>query len=241
MTNFINKIVSLVFPANLKCISCNNELHKKTSFNLCKNCFEKIKFIQNPCLVCGENMLNENVVCINCKARSKTYFESCRSYGVYEGIFKSLILKSKFANKKYVINSLVEFLYQTYKLNNFYCDLITFIPSKQTSIKQRGYNLSHELAKGLSKKLNIPFLSTLECNKQSNQLNKNYIDRQKNIVGAFKSLNINLQNKTVLIVDDVYTTGATLNEVSRVLKNNKAKKVYCLTVAHTPKKITYEK
>ena len=76
---------------------------------------------------------------------------------------------------------------------------------------------------------------------ETHQINKDFKSRQENIKDAFKLLeNVDIKNKIVLLVDDVYTTGATMNECSKVLKKAGAKEVFGLTFAHTQKKVINE-
>jgi len=240
MKKFLNKITDLIFPQNLKCLVCGNELIEQKT-NICPQCYKHLPFITNPCPTCGDQMENNNTYCLNCKNREHTYFKINRSIFSYSGNIKKLLINLKFNGKKYILDFFVEHLINLYNKNNFNVDVITYVPSSTNSIKKRGYSLTYLLAKQMSLKLNIPFIDCLSRVSKNNQVNKNYLDRQTNIANAFTFKNSPIKNKTVLLVDDVYTTGATINECSKVLKEHGAKEIICLTIAHTKKEISFFK
>lgn len=242
MKNFLKKLSKLLFPENLKCIICKNEIFDNAYNCICKNCLVKIELITNPCPRCGDNMANENTYCLNCKSRKETFFDRSRSVCLYSDVAKSLVLKSKFSSQKYLAKNMAAFMIDVYNVSHFDCDCITFVPSGKKRTKERGYNIAELLANNIALKLNLPVINTMERIKEQHQINKNYKSRQENIKDAYKILdNINLKNKTILLVDDVITTGATINECSRILKKAGASKVYGLTFAHTPKFVDNEK
>lgn len=242
MKNMLKFLSDLLFPQNLKCVVCGDELNDDGTNGICDNCLRELNFIINPCPTCGDQMENENTYCLNCKKREHTYFKRHRSVFIYDGTAKRLIISAKLGGKKYLSENMSEFLSSAYKTNRFKCDAITFVPSGVKRIKERGFNIAKLLAENLGKNLNLPVVDTMERLNESHQINKDYKSRQDNIKNAFKILNnVDVKNKTILIVDDVYTTGATMNECARILKLAGAKEIFCLTLAHTPKKINNEK
>ena len=113
------------------------------------------------------------------------------------------------------------------------------VPLHKKRLKQRGFNQAEEIAKELAKKLNISLL--VNCLKKvkitSPQAKLSEKEREKNIKGAFLTKNHNLiQGKRILLVDDVYTTGATMEEAAKVLKQAGAKEVWGVVVAREPLK-----
>lgn len=237
MKNFLNKLTDLLFPPDIKCLVCGCELDGENSVNgFCNSCYAKMQFIVNPCAICGDTMHNENIICVNCKNRKTTYFYNNTSVFEYSGIIKNLIVSAKFDGKRYLAKSMAKFMADSFNFNKFKCDIITFVASGTKRTKQRGYNLSELIATEFAKLVNLPTLATLVRVKESEQKDKTFSERQKNISGAFETApNLNLKGKNVLLIDDVYTTGATMNECARVLKLAGANEVFGLTFAHTPK------
>ena len=108
------------------------------------------------------------------------------------------------------------------------------IPLTKKKLKQRGFNQSEEIVKELSESLKIFFLDDciLKIKETSPQIELSGKAREENIKGAFLvKNNEKIKNKKILLVDDVYTTGSTMEEVSKVLKESGAKEVWGLVVA----------
>ena len=113
-------------------------------------------------------------------------------------------------------------------------DIIIPVPIHNKRRKQRGYNQTELIAKELAKEiLNLEYMNILTKNenaKPQSLLNKEQrIENAKNVYGVIK--NIDIENKRILIFDDIYTTGATANECAKVLRNKKPKKIGILTIA----------
>ena len=237
MKNFLNKLGDLLFPPDIKCLICGRELNGENATNsICHSCLAKMNFVINPCPICGDKMPGENNICENCKNRKTTHFNKSRSVFVYDGLAKSLIVDAKFDGKRYIAKSIAKFMFECYTTHRFNCNVVTFVASGTKRMKERGYNLSELVAKELSKLANLSCIATMKRVKESHQIDKTFAERQKNIAGAYELLpNINLDGKTVLLIDDVYTTGATMNECAHLLKTAGASDVFGLTFAHTVK------
>ena len=113
-------------------------------------------------------------------------------------------------------------------------DLIVSVPTYSTKKRERAYNHAEILAKTLSKNLSIPMdernLKKIRWTQSQSELDKER--RQKNVQDSFLTVDKNVfSGKKVLIVDDVYTTGATINECAKALLDAKADKVFSLTLA----------
>ncbi len=121
------------------------------------------------------------------------------------------------------------------KINEFKnIDYISYVPMHKSKPKLRGFNQNFLLAKGLSKKLNIPLgkniLLKIKDTKSQSSLNKR--DRLLNLKDAFEVSNkAEIKSKNILLIDDIFTTGSTVSECARCLKTAGANKVYVLTVA----------
>ncbi len=121
--------------------------------------------------------------------------------------------------------------------NNMEFDYLTYVPRDRNKIKKEGFDQSYFLCKFLGIRLGIPFLNAVYCKgKEHDQKYMNVADRKVNVNGKFfASKHIDrLNNKSVLIVDDVVTTCSTINEVVRVIKKSSSKtRVSVLTIAKT--------
>lgn len=154
----------------------------------------------------------------------------------YDGLIRNLILKYKFNEKPYLYRSFIKFfeIYQKeYAQFDFY-DIIVPVPISKKRLKTRGYNQSYLIAKEISKILNIKLendiLSKQKDNIAQSTLNKS--EREENVKCVYKLVNENkVKNKKILLIDDIYTTGSTVNECSKILTNAGAKKIDIFTIA----------
>ncbi|MBN8571412.1 MAG: ComF family protein [Ignavibacteria bacterium] len=115
-------------------------------------------------------------------------------------------------------------------------DYIIPVPLHKTKVRERGYNQSEYIVKGLSESLNIPFLFDAISRKlyTKSQTKLTLLERQKNILGAFafnKSYNEELKDKNIILLDDVITTGATVNECIKVLRETGVNKIFTVSLA----------
>lgn len=222
-------ILEILYPP--KCTFCKNLLTTTNKENkyICKTCHQSLPFIFNDISKISDRdiyykFLNRNY-----------YFKECISVFFYEGIIATSIRKFKFYNKL-SFSSLFSY-YISLFVNDFYSDVnfdfITYIPMYKLKEKQRGYNQAKLLAKNISKILKIP-LSELLIKIKDNQIQHNLPANMRinNVKNIYKALNIqNINEKTILLIDDIVTTGSTLNEASKILKENGAKNIYCATIA----------
>lgn len=122
------------------------------------------------------------------------------------------------------------------KKNNTSYDFIIPVPLHKTKVRERGYNQSEFIVKGLSESLNIPFLFEAITRKiyTKSQTKLTLLERQKNILGAF-ALNENyrgeLKDKNIILLDDVITTGATVNECIKILREAGVNKIFAVSLA----------
>lgn len=154
----------------------------------------------------------------------------------YEDIIRKMIIEYKFNNSSYLYKTFVNFLLKNEKIFEKIesYDTIIAVPISRKRIKQRGYNQSLLISKEINKKTGI-FL-TIDCLykyrdiKEQSKLNKE--QREYNIKNAYKLKNSQIiNNKKILLIDDVYTTGSTVNECSFVLMQGKPKNIGVLVLA----------
>lgn len=225
-------LLHILFPN--KCMICRSPI--AYDGRICDTCFKTAPFIDNEnCLLCNHS----DCIC-NIK---RNHFERLISSFYYEPNFNQAIIDFKFRNVK--INGKKLAFYMA--LNIAYLDIDLIIPAPLYKKDQhvRGFNQSYVLAKWVSFYSKIPLASdVLIKHKQTDkQHDLSAIKRRKNLKDAFKICNPQLvKGKTILLVDDVYTTGSTMRECSRMLKINGAKSIICLTAAKTkPKTHTQSK
>ena len=116
-----------LFLKNHSCISCRREIVDGTNFSLCKNCFEEIEMLSgNLCKVCGDSILEDNIICDRCKLCDYSFDEN-KSFAVYEDVAAKIVKRFKYSGKKYYAKHLAELMV----LNRNYfenIDVISFVP-----------------------------------------------------------------------------------------------------------------
>ncbi len=229
-------IIDAFFPN--KCIACFEIIPKGES--LCCYCHEampKTNF-DNRCRVCG----NLKKQC-DCKYRA-FHFNGATSPFYNEGIARKAMYAFKF-NRKI---ELADFFAQRMVIsvntdfNGVAFDAVAYVPLLLKDELKRGYNQSRELAANIAKILDMPLLeNALGCYEKHHTQHKTKLqERFKNVKGIYYP-NISINGRTVLLVDDIKTTGATLDECTKALFKAGADNVYCVTGLITKRKIKRRK
>lgn len=219
-----------------KCVSCSKEIEEKGIF--CEKCFANIVFIDFPfCKCCGkllQTSYNTEMLCEIC-SKQKRIFDMGRSLFLYNDQAKKIIMHIKQEADEHIAKKCVMMLINRYQDVIKTSDLVIPVPSHFLRILKRGFNPATIIAKQLSKLLKIPMTNVaLKRTKRTDyQKNKSFIERQENVYNAFKASQKHIHNKNVLLVDDVMTTGATISECARILKQNGANTVKFITIAST--------
>jgi ComF family protein len=213
----------------------------------CPACKEKIKFITGDlCPVCGTTFFDSPAashLCGNCM-ENKTYFSCARAVVSYETIILHAIHQFKYGSNISIGARLASFMANFSFPDVDFTDysLIIPVPLHIKRLRQRGFNQSLILAHALAKKWQIPVnFSLLKKHKFTlTQTGLNKAERNKNIKGAFEvSDKKKIAGKNVILVDDVYTTGATINECAKTLTKAGAQKVTALTLARVLQSYTH--
>ncbi len=233
-TNFI---LDLFFP--ISCLGCNISKNKSRNPEgyLCLDCFRKIE-INNWafCPKCNKKLISLEP----CKTHKNNPLKILGAATNYENaLVKKIILEYKYNFIEPLANPLTEIL-KKYYLAVFDQQLtskkplVTFIPLYPARYRWRGFNQAEILAKKFASDLNLEFDKTLKRKKfKKPQMKiKSYQARFENIKNSFEIIDARkIKNKEIILIDDISTTGATLMEGAKILKQNGAKKIYGLVIA----------
>ena len=244
-------IFSLIFPNNLNCIICNMPISKKNKYSLCRYCYEKIYFINNGCGKCGKPLINldEELEIDNCGfCKTKNFlFDRNISTLEYNEETKSIIFGLKYRNKTFLSKNIAEMMYDSLVKNHIDIlkrgDIITFVPISKNRLKKRGFNQAEKICKYLLDNLKrdesfkdigeLKLLDCLERNADTKKLSelkaKNRKNELKGVFSVKDEYKDDIKNKNIILVDDIFTTGATVNEITKVLKVKGANQVIVLT------------
>lgn len=236
---FFSPLLDILYPSF--CPVCG----LKNTFNLCLSCWEKIEPFNSPlCPKCGRPFSSEVAVshspdhlCSDCRD-TRSYFDRAISVGPYEGTLAEAIHLFKYRGRKGLARPLGKIMVQYLSSNSSLFPTASLkiipVPLHPKRLRQREFNQSLLLAKWVSKALAIPLiLDNLQRIRWTRpQIELKGKERLVNVRGAFALKDHNaMEGNSFLLIDDVYTTGATVKECSNVLKKAGAKKVYVLTLA----------
>ena len=227
-----------------RCFSCRKIIGGE---GFCVDCWKNLRFIEKPyCFVCGRpiNISDEmGLVCGQC-LKNKYYFDRNISVFVYNETIARVIFEFKFHEKTFLSKFFAKFLLKKLEELGEFCekiDFITCVPLHTKRLRFRGYNQSLLLANDLAKITQIPCIydMLLKVKNTKTQVQLSYKKRKTNLLSAFilnkKYLEL-IKGKNILLIDDVFTTGSTVNECSKVLKRvGRTNKVFVLTIARVVK------
>lgn len=215
------------------CLGCG-EIVCETE-HLCFYCHELISKTadSNYCVKCGNDKKN-------CKCTKNVWFYKGVAAPYYnEGLAREIMYRYKFSRQEYIAEFFAKQIALAVKQYYFDLsfDILCYVPLYFTNKLRRGYNQSELIAKELGKLLNVPVASkALKCKRRSSLQHETPIEKRVENVKDKYSCNYNLRGKRVLLIDDIKTTGATLNECAKELMRAGADCVYCATGLVTPKK-----
>lgn len=212
------------------CCNCN-----QIGYEVCPDCWDHIQLLSQTrtCDHCGKRIA-EGSVCPDCRHHPPA-FDQLKSWAEYQGVTRQIVMHIKYLSRRGLVPYLIDPMVQTIRDWGIQVDMILPIPLAKGRLKERGFNQSDLLAKPIAMHLGL-FYSTnalFRIRETHSQVGLTAQERHHNIVGAFQADQLICREKNVLIIDDIATTGATLNECAATLKQAGANKVYCFTVAHT--------
>ena len=233
----LKTFIKIIYPN--RCISCKKIIEDE---GFCVDCWKKLVFINSKrCKCCGKPLDTESFICGVCLDK-KYYFDQNISVFVYNRTIAKAIFEFKFKDKTFLSKKFADLMKNNINNFSYKIDYVVSVPMHLNRLRKRGYNQSFLLANDLANLTNIDFIKDLliKTKNTSRQVGLNVKERKTNLKGSFsikdKYKDI-IKNKNILIIDDVFTTGSTINECAKILKlEGKVNKVMSLTIAKTDKK-----
>ena len=234
--------ISLFLPA--ECKICSKPLKSSNRSFICEECWNKVEWLEPPyCSRCSKpfspsetSPINSFSICAECKKNS-LYFKKVFVPTLYVGVMKKIIHIFKYERKRGVIRGIKKIMEIYFSQNHFpfsRLHLVVPIPLYRKKLKERGFNQAELLARIIAEYFNIKLsknnLKKIKPTKSQTKLSAS--ERIKNMKGAFivKSKE-EFCGKNILLVDDIYTTGATVKEAAKILKRVNTKEIYAFTLA----------
>ncbi|MDD5439842.1 MAG: ComF family protein [Candidatus Omnitrophica bacterium] len=237
--NMLSALIDLVYPPH--CEICDIRLNGSERI-ICNRCFGKILVNAPPfCLTCGRMVPFTRVLkgrdlsrCPECKGRH-SYLERMWAWGVYDGGLKTCLHLFKHKKRPYILDvfkeGVIDFIGRECPLGII--DIITPVPLDPVKQRDRTFNQSELIAGLIAGHYRKPLVGLLKKSKKTGPqhfLSKD--ERKENIKNAFTvRYPLRVKGKTILLVDDIFTTGATMNECSRILKDAGCRAVYGFALA----------
>lgn len=233
--NIKNFLLYLLLPRT--CFCCGADLPRKDAGPLCQTCKTDLTLLDNMlvCRRCGLPLPDGGAHCYNCRGSKAAKYKCSliRSSLKFTPASRSLVHALKYQKYVQAADFFVPFLYKTYLKNPEYleADYIVPVPIHSSRLKERGFNQSLLLARGLSARCGVPCAELITRTKKTkSQTSLGREERLNNVQSAFACADAAaVKRKAIILIDDVCTTGATLEECAKVLKAAGAREVLALT------------
>lgn len=228
-----HKVIELIYPG--RCPLCSDIVMPKGEL-ACPECKTEAPYITEPkCVKCGKALRHcEDEYCRDCSTQTH-FFDKGLALFAYDDMVKHSIYRYKYENKREYADF---YAYEICRrlgeeMLSWKADAIIPIPLHRSRQRVRGYNQAQLIAERVGKRLSIPVLSHYVCREKKTTAQKqlNHTERQNNLKKAFKIRQNDVKLDTVILLDDIYTTGSTIDAVAALLKNTGVKKVFFIALS----------
>lgn len=233
----LTKFMDAVYPESIYCNCCESIIDKTRSYGICDKCISKINWATDKtCAKCGKVIEGEwqNSLCADCMEADHSFDKgiTCAEYGVYT---RTIVFSLKYSGKTYIAKDIAKAMRDKLSLENTEYDIIVPVPISKKKLKDRGFNQASLICRYLSKFVGKDLVDGLTRIKETTaQRGLGKIDRYVNLQGAFgvkKYFRDKLKGKKVLLVDDIYTTGSTVDQCSKALGDCGVESINVITFA----------
>lgn len=217
-------ILDWVYPP--KCAGCERE-----GYRWCPDCASSVMTLgASICPVCGE-IHQDQTICERCKVSPPHYF-ALRSWAVFRGAIRKAVHRLKYKRDVALGGVLCRPMIQLLEVQGWKIDLVMPVPLGLARFAERGYNQAALLARPLALYFQLPYQPNIlrRIRETRSQVGLSLALRKENVEGAFKAFDNSIRGKNVLVVDDVTTSGSTLNACAGALLEAGACQVYGLTL-----------
>jgi ComF family protein len=236
-------VLDILYPP--LCRVCTEKIPRHDGRNVCPSCWSRIESLPEPtCMTCGapaERVMKPGQRCELCPPEP-VYFDRAVAFGRYDGVLRDIIHWYKYRYKKELSKSLAELLLRAFqeKYSAEPVDAVVPVPLHWWRKRWREFNQARLVAEYIAGEKQVSVLEQLVVRRRSTRPQsscRSISQKQQNIAGAFSVPRPGqIRDKSLLLVDDIITTGSTVNECARVLKEAGAAKVHVLALARAVKR-----
>lgn len=230
LSRFADSLLDLVFPPGLYCRCCGKIIDDTRTYRLCDDCMDSVKWISGrTCVKCGKHLSESNPgdECFSCRSYEHRFDRgyTCTEYGTCE---RAMVFALKYDGKTYLAETIGEIMadrmlaeFGSDELCDMY-DLVLPVPVHRSKKLIRGFNHAALIASAFARRTGLKSSDKILERARVTHVMKSLKpdERRENIRGSFRVVpgrESLIQEKRVLLVDDIYTTGATVDEIARIL------------------------
>lgn len=235
-------LLEVFYPAHASCAVCGCVLTDEQE-SICIKCKKRIVYIEKACLKCGRRLNDENErkLCKLCTDKAYSFTKGVSLFA-YESAGLNAVLDFKYSLNPQSAYSWGKELGKTVVKQQWFdkIDVITFVPSSEQSLEKRGYNQALLIAEGINEYTKKAMNGSLLCKRENakDQIGLSAAERFENALSAYYARDgLALSGENVLLVDDVFTSGATIESCSGAMLAAGAGAVYFAALASTNDKI----
>lgn len=235
MLGISEKLIELIYPK--RCPICERIVLPKGAF-ICKECYENLQWVNAPyCLKCGKPIQDSTKeYCYDCENKD-FHYEYGYGMWIYDENLRRSIVGFKYKNRREYADFYVDELAKHYKekIMRMGAEVIVPVPVHKRRYRQRGYNQAAILAQGLGERLNLPVEEELLIRSRYTMPQKSLDDKErlKNLEQAFAvnpKISEQYLGSRILLIDDIYTTGSTIEACTKVLLQAGVGNVYYISL-----------
>jgi ComF family protein len=223
--SFRNRFFDLVFPP--RCVDC-----RRVGTWLCAECLSRVPLVEHPLCSCCGGAVAADGLCARCRT-SPLQVERIRSVVYFEGAVREAIHQFKYNGRTALVEPLVDLMVAYWMKHPMSVDVVVPVPLHAARLRERGYNQAALLARELARRIGLPLNERVLMRQRatSPQVGLDATQRRENVRAAFSCSGNDLAGRRVLLIDDVCTTGATLEACAVALHEGGADSVQALTLA----------
>lgn len=235
--HWMKSLIHIIFPP--RCPFCDGVLFHSIAAPrelVCQSCQDKLEYVQEPaCMKCGKPLADERQeYCFDC-ARGRMEYAQGKALWVYKAEVKNSIYRFKYQGRREYASYYGAELVRVYGgwIRRHGVQAVIPIPVSKSRRRQRGYNQAALVAREVGRRMGLPVYEHLLLRVRDTKVQKELSgeERKNNLKKAFKTRENKVQLDHILLIDDIYTTGSTMNEAAKELLRAGVLEVYCLSIS----------